>query len=136
MERGSDKHSPRLDEAIKHETAGLTSSGQEPHIEEWRQPEPSGEDQPEVGVDPTGQRHGGTPAGMSAADVEGRSELARYLGRSAFPGVGAALFQAAREAEAPERVLDRLRRLPSGREYRNVNEVWSAIGGHVETQRN
>jgi hypothetical protein len=36
---------------------------------------------------------------------------------------------------APERVLNRLRELPAGRTYENMQDVWSALQGGVEAQR-
>ncbi|MDQ3990902.1 MAG: DUF2795 domain-containing protein [Actinomycetota bacterium] len=36
------------------------------------------------------------------------------------------------EEHAPQRVLDQLGRLPQGRSFQNVQEVWEAIGGPVE----
>jgi len=32
-------------------------------------------------------------------------------------------------------VLEQLQKLPDGREFRNVQEVWAAIGGGVEQHR-
>jgi len=32
-------------------------------------------------------------------------------------------------------VIDLVRRLPAGREFANVNEIWTALGGHVESPR-
>jgi hypothetical protein len=46
MERGSDKHSPRRDDALAAELRGmLGESGG--HREEWRDPEPPADDDPE-----------------------------------------------------------------------------------------
>src|SRR5207302_5452745 len=73
MERGSDKVSPRRDEQRKHETEGLVRSGHSTHAEEWKDPEPVGEDQPDTDLAPDGTLHGGTPTGMAADDVDGRS---------------------------------------------------------------
>src|SRR2546421_12963566 len=84
VERGSDKVSPRRDDEMKHETEGLVRSGHGTHAEEWKDPEPVGEDQPDVDRDPAGALHGGTPAGMAADDVEGRAELAAYGGQGAY----------------------------------------------------
>jgi len=39
------------------------------------------------------------------------------------------------DAKAPDRVVARVRELPSGREFHNINEVWTALGGHVEAER-
>jgi hypothetical protein len=127
MERGNSKHGRQLDEALKHETAGLVTGGHSTHAEEWREPEPVGEDQPT----PTALI-GGTPAGLEPDEVEARSELARYLGPGCFPAVGGVLLEAAATNGAPELVLNRLRRLPSGDEYVNVAAVWQALGGGVE----
>ncbi|MEW6471207.1 MAG: hypothetical protein AB1679_02965 [Actinomycetota bacterium] len=47
MERGSDKHSPRLDEAMDEETRSMTQGSPiESRSEEARMKEPSGEDEP------------------------------------------------------------------------------------------
>ena len=135
MQRASDKHSPRLDDAMSKETAANVSSVGESHVEEWRQAEPSGEDEPLTGQDPTGLRHGGVPDGMTEQDVEERSELAAHLNRSTFPAVREVLIQEAMDQQAPVRLVDGLRRLPSGREFRNVGDVWSALGRGEESHR-
>lgn len=135
MERGSDKHSPMRDEQLKHETEGLVRSGRSTHAEEWKDPEPSGEDQPDSDAVPDGTLHGGTPNGMTDEDVEGRAEIATYLGKDSYPMVREQIINLAIDRQAPTRVVDLVRRLPSGREFHNVNEVWAAVGGHVESDR-
>jgi hypothetical protein len=47
VERGSDKHSPRQDEQLKSELAGLIGEAGG-HREEWRDPEPPADDDPPV----------------------------------------------------------------------------------------
>jgi hypothetical protein len=137
MERGSDKHSPRLDEGMKHEVGGLLQGGHDTHAEEWKLPEPSGEDQPEADLAPDVTLHGGTPEGMDDADVEERSQLAQYLPRNAFPGVREQLLEHAMDAQAPDAIVEEVRRLPAGREFQNIGEVWRTLnsGGHVEEHR-
>lgn len=135
MERGSDKVSPRVDDELKHETQGLIRSGHQTHAEEWMEAEPSGEDQPDVDLDPEGTLTGGTPAGMKGTDVEGRSELARFVGKAPYPVVREQLIELAVEHQAPDRVVDLVKRLPSGRTFETLNEVWETLGGHVEHQR-
>lgn len=135
MERGSDKHSPMRDEQLKHETEGLVRAGHSTHAEEWKDPEPSGEDQPDADKMPDGTLHGGIPAGMTDEDVEGRAEVATYLGKDSYPMVREQIINLAIDRQAPARVVDLVRELPSGREFHNVNEVWAAIGGHVESDR-
>ena len=135
MERGSDKHGPRLDEAMEHETEGLVRGGHDTHAEERKSAEPSGEDQPDVDLAPDSTLVGGAPPGMSEADVESRSELATYLHPHAFPAVQTELMEEARRNQAPDAILDRLRDVPSGREYANVGEVWRALHGGTESER-
>jgi hypothetical protein len=53
MERGSDKHSARMDDALGAEVDGLIRSGHDNRAD-WNSPEPSGEDQPDVDLVPTG----------------------------------------------------------------------------------
>lgn len=135
VERGSDKVSPREDEQRKHETEGLVRSGHTTHAEEWKDPEPVGEDQPDADLAPSGTLHGGTPDGMDADDVEGRAELAAFLGKDAYPLIREQVLDLVIDGHAPDRVIDLVRRLPSGREFHNINDVWTALGGHVEAHR-
>ena len=135
VERGSDKHSPAMDDKLKHETEGLVRAGRSTHAEEWKDAEPSGEDQPDADRDPSGTLHGGIPAGMDPADVDGRAELAGFIGKDAYPMVREQILGLVIDREAPTRVVDLVRTLPSGREFHNMNEVWTAVGGHVESDR-
>jgi hypothetical protein len=134
MERGSDKHSARMDEALEAEVSGLIRSGHDSR-EDWNSPEPSGEDQPDVDLVPNGTLSGGVPDGMTEQDVERRSELAGFLGR-VWPATGAQLVEIAAGNDAPDSVLATLRALPAGRVFDNLQDVWSTVsGGHVESHR-
>jgi len=135
VDRGSDKHSPMRDDQLKHETEGLVRAGHSTHAEEWKDPEPSGEDQPDSDLVPDGTMHGATPAGTTPDDIEGRAELAGYLGKDCYPMVREQVINLAMDRQAPDRVVDLVRRLPSGREFHNVNEIWIAVGGGVESER-
>jgi hypothetical protein len=135
VDRGSDKVSPRKDDELKHETEGLVRAGRTTHAEEWKDPEPVGEDQPDVDLAPDGTLHGGTPQGMSGDDVEGRAELAAYIGKDAYPLVREQIIGLAIDRQAPDRVISLVRDLPSGREFGNINDVWTALGGQVEADR-
>jgi uncharacterized protein DUF2795 len=103
MDRGSSKHSPRVDEKMAGEARGTG------HVEEWNQAEPSGEDQPAV-----------SPVLDETDDF---SRFGSYLGR-VFPADREALLASARELEAPDDVISRLETLPTGTTYRNAAEVW------------
>jgi hypothetical protein len=61
LERGSDKHSPKLDEELERETEPLERSGRESHVEGEREKEA-----PEGDIEGSGHRIAGT--GSSADD--------------------------------------------------------------------
>lgn len=48
MERGSSKHSPREDDELKHELDGTLRGNRPSRAEEWRDPEPPADDDPDV----------------------------------------------------------------------------------------
>jgi hypothetical protein len=128
-----------LDEEMAHEVqTHLQGRGAGGRAQEWRQPEPAGEDQPEVSWIPGGTRNGragGAPGELTADDVEARSRLGRYLALSALPGNREDLLAVAEENQAPDDVLAELRRLPADETYATVNEVWAALGHTNETHR-
>ena len=138
MERGSDKHSARMDEAMKGEVQGLIQGKTQgdPHAEEWKQAEPAGEDQPDVDRAPGTTLVGGTPVGMSDDDVAQRSEVARFLRPMRFPLDREGILADARELQAPAVVLEELQQLPAGQLFVNVNDMWAALGHGVESGRN
>jgi hypothetical protein len=136
MERGSSKHGPRLDDELEHEVRGLLQ-GQptDGRVEEWREPEPSGDDQPDATEFPDADDlPGGAPPGITAAGAERRSRFASYLSRSLFPAGRAKLRAAAEAAQAPDEVLAVIDRLPDG-EFANAAEAWHAAGGGIESTR-
>ncbi|OZV78823.1 hypothetical protein CA850_19055 [Micromonospora echinospora] len=137
MERGSSKHGPRLDEQMSQEVSGLVQGpgAAGSRVDEFREPEPAGEDQPGATTAPAGELRTGAPQGMSSTDVEQRSRLGRFIGLSALPGDRETLLGSARENEAPDDVIAALERLPAGTRYRTVSEVWAALGHKNETQR-
>jgi hypothetical protein len=136
MERGSDKHSARMDDALEAEVRGMMTAGRETRGEDWNSAEPSGEDQPDVDLVPDGTLAGGVPDGMTEDDVALRSEIASSLGKECWPCDADTLIAKASEMNATDQVLEQLRRLTSGRQYANMQEVWSELsGGHVETLR-
>jgi hypothetical protein len=134
MHRESDRHSPREDDAMKAGRRGTLQGNGSSRAEEWRDPEPAGEDQP------TGDRifpedRRGNPEGMTQTDVDERSDIARSLGTSAFPGTRDELVAIAADNEATDHVLSLLRSLPADQTFENVQDVATALGLHVETHR-
>ena len=133
MERGSNKHSPRLDEELDHEVEGMVRSGRSTHAEEWADPEAPGDDQPEVDRAPDTELTGGVPDGLTPEEVALRSEIAAALDRSVFPAGRDQLLEHAVERYAPPRVLEELQRLPADRTFENTGEMWTALGhGHEQ----
>jgi hypothetical protein len=133
VERGSDKHSPMLDEALKHETASIVQGDREARSDEFREQEgpAEGEPTPDTRIRGGGEIPG---VGLSLDDIEGRSELARYLEHRQFPARPGELAAHAQERHAPDAVVEQLRQAPD-RLYENVAAVWEALGGRNETPR-
>jgi len=48
MERGNAKHSPREDDQLKHELGGTVQGNRPSRAQEWRDPEPPADDDPDV----------------------------------------------------------------------------------------
>lgn len=135
MEQASNKHGSIVDDEMKAETRGLEQADRGTRAEEWRDPEPSGEDQPDTDRVPHGTFTGGTPDGMTEDDVARRSRLASTLDRSTWPANRQRLIEDARSNQAPDWVLDELSRLPDGKEFANVQDVWATLGHGVEEHR-
>ena len=126
MERGSNKHSPRVDDQMAGEVRGIVQGTAGGRAEEWKTPEPSGEDQPEVTVVPDGGYGRGEINGVGSPQGEEFSRFGTFIGLSALPGDREALLKSARDLEAPDDVLSRLETLPAGTIYHNLSEVWRA----------
>jgi len=135
MERGSDKHSARMDDALEAEVNLMMRAGRETRAQDWNTAEPSGEDQPDVDLAPNATLHGGVPEGMTDRDVEERAQLAASLGKEVYPAGSEALIAKAQEMNAPDVVLDLLQRLPRSAVFNNVQEVWQALQGGTEAHR-
>ncbi len=129
----STKHSPRVDEELEHEIQGMVRGGHSTRAEEWRDPEPVAEGEPDIDAVPTGTYVGGTPVGMDADAVEARAELARWLDRADFPSSGPDLVEAALDHRAPDAVVAELRRLPEGETFERIGDVVRALGYPTET---
>jgi hypothetical protein len=130
MQRGSDRLSVHRDDEMKHELQGLLRSGHPTRTEEWHDPEPSADDDPEVAAGPVGWPG---PAPASLATV--RLELARILGRSSFPATPRELIAALRRGYAPDALVEPLERLPRSSRYANVQELAEALTGAERSTR-
>ena len=131
MERGSDKHSARIDEAQKHDTYSITPGGTESRAEEFREQEGPGEGEPTPDARISGDRGSASEDLLSYDEVEDRTEIARHLQPSVFPADRDRLLASAEELHAPVAVLDRLRSLPDGT-FEHFEAVWEALGGRED----
>jgi hypothetical protein len=122
-----------VDDELEHEVQGMVRSGRTTRAEEWRDPEPAAEGEPDVDADPAGTLVGGTPVGMDADAVVARTELARWLDRADFPSTGADLVEAARNHRAPDAVVAEFERLPAGDTFERIGDVVRALGYPTET---
>jgi Protein of unknown function (DUF2795) len=119
-----------VDDELAREVEGLERGAPvEPHVEEFREQEPSGDDEPVVDARLMGGPYAGS---MDADELEARSELARSVSPSVFPADREALLDSARRNHASQPVLDRLVRLPADRVFENPEAVWRALGGGIE----
>jgi hypothetical protein len=124
MERGSDKHNGRLDDAMSHDVRSvLQGAPVEARAADDRLQE--GGEAPEAVV---------PKSDTLEASLEARSELARQLRPSAFPADRATLLDTARDEHASDQVLDALARLPGDTTFPTVEAVWEALGGQAETR--
>ena len=111
MERMTDKHGPRLDNALEHEVESLTTGAPvEARSAEGRRQE----DMPDLARDP----------------LDVRADLAASVAAATWPADRGTLMQTARAEHAPEDVMALLDDLPHGdRTYENVQSVWDAVTG-------
>lgn len=96
--------------------------------DEWRDPEPVSDDQPEAGWIPEGERPEGAPEPLTGEELEARSQLGRAVPRSALPADRSSLLRAAEQLRVTPDVRVDLERLPDDRIYHTVYEIWDALG--------
>jgi hypothetical protein len=126
MERGSDKHSPLVDDALKDELRPLEQGAPvDPRAQEGRQQEAPDDWEP---VPDARTAEAGAGSALGTDTEEERRELARALPPSIFPADRTALVEAARAANARAPVVDALEQLPDGRTFAGIAEVWETLG--------
>ncbi|MEU6572466.1 DUF2795 domain-containing protein [Streptomyces sp. NPDC046805] len=122
MQRGSDRLSVYRDDVMKHEFQGLLRSGHPTRAEAWRDPEPPADDDPEIWRGPV------VPASGSRTSLEtARLELAQFLGREAFPASAGELAGALRRGNAPDELVQAVRRLRGSERYDNMEMLAEAL---------
>lgn len=122
MQRGSDRLSVRKDDEMKHELQGLLRSGHPTRVEEWHDVEPAADDDPDIVSGPV------PSMGSVGPEYTLGVELARHLGRTAFPATPGELVLALEKKRAPARLIELVSGLPAARKFRTAHEVVSALG--------
>ncbi|CAM5687504.1 MULTISPECIES: DUF2795 domain-containing protein [Streptomyces] len=129
MQRGSDRLSVHRDDEMKHELQGLLRSGHPTRTEEWHDPEPFADDDPEVAYGPV--TPGRDPSSLEAV----RRGLARTLARGDFPAGPRELMRALDRRHAPDALVEALERLPRKDRYHSIQELAQALTRVPETER-
>lgn len=130
MERGSSKHGPELDEQMEGEDESILRTGQPPRTEEWREPEPFDPEHLDQELPP--DQEPAAPRGMTPADVDLRSDIARWLPPHKLPEGRDALLEFLRHEGAPDDVVDAIGRLPARQTFATIGEIVRALGIHTE----
>ena len=117
----------------RHRVPHARGSPREARSEEFREQEPpaEGEPTPDSRLTDPSEIPG---AGVSLDDLNGRAELARFLEYRQFPARPGELAAHARQRHAPDAIVALLERAPD-HVYETVSELWTAVGGRVETPR-
>ncbi|MFD8723811.1 DUF2795 domain-containing protein [Streptomyces sp. NPDC059629] len=124
MQRGSDRLSVRRDDEMKHELRGLLRSGHPTRTEDWNDPEPPAEDDPEVFRAPVMPWSSERPSLTTV-----RLELARSLTRHDFPAQPRELAGVLRRGNAPDALVQRVSGLPRSKRYGNLLALAEAVIG-------
>ena len=130
MERGSSKHGPELDEQMEREDEPILRTGQPERTEEWREPEPFAPEHLDLEL-PEDQEPA-APRGMTTADVELRSDIARWLPPHKLPEDRAALLEFLQHEGAPDDIVAAIGRLPGGQKFGTIGEIVRTLGIHTE----
>ena len=132
MERGSVQHGARLDDELAEGSEGLTTgapvSARDRDDLDPEAPTPDEFDMAAVRPDLDALD------AIAPGEFIARSELARWLLPSSFPGHAPALLEGARSLGAPDDVVVLLEQLDPAVRFEAFGEVWRALGGVVETR--
>ncbi len=128
MERESDKHSPRIDDAMAHDLDSLLRGAPG----ESRAQESRLQEDPDVGPGRRFNLDDGRGLAISDDEADQRADLARHLAGATFPAGRDELVAAAQADYAPESMVEALRGLPEDGAFANVQGVWEAMGGDSE----
>lgn len=134
MQRGSDRVNVHLDDEIKNEMHGRLHSGHPTRAQQEKDPEPDADDDTWLVERPVSAGSSGRSDDAAEEYAEQlRSDLARHLGRAAFPADRRSLVRTLLDAQAPDDLVNTVRALPhSAAQYRTVQQVVEVLGYHPQ----
>jgi hypothetical protein len=124
-EHFSGTHGPARDEAIKREDEAEARR----YAQEWPDPEEEPDDETErEAIWAPAARLAQSPAPEDWEAVELRSDLARYLDRTAWPLTRGRLLEILTGRQAGDRLLELAASLPERQRYQSLRELVRALG--------
>jgi Protein of unknown function (DUF2795) len=127
-EQVSGTHGPAEDDAIKRQDRDeLRAHGED----DWLESDSSEEGDSQATWASQG-RFAGTTPGEDWDAIELRSDLARHLGRTAFPATRADLLDTLSANEAEDRLLSLVSSVPADATFASLSELLRALGLPVE----
>jgi hypothetical protein len=131
-EQESGTHGAQEDDLLKKEFRSEREAGRWTRGEDWREPDMPDEDEPEADRALVGSPDA-LLAGVEDFDaIELRSDLARHLDRTAFPGTREHLAEVLAAHQAEQRLQDLIAALPAKSKFANLAELLTALGLPVE----
>ncbi len=117
-------HGPARDEAIKRQDEAEARA----YAGEWPEPEEEPEDETErEAIWAPAARLAESPTPEDWQAVELRSDLARYLDRTAWPLTRGRLLEILTERHAGDRLIELAASLPEGQRYTSLRELARAL---------
>ncbi len=132
MTQSGGTHGRVQDDARKKEVRSEVRAGRATRAEEWLEPEPPGDDQPEATWVLAG--YPGAGSVPSPDDIQLRSDVARYLDRAAFPARRGRLLETLTRHAAPQQLIDLVGSLPGDTEFSRAADVFRALGLPAEAR--
>ena len=131
-EQESGTHGAQEDDLLTKEFRSERTAGRWTRGEDWREPDMPDEDEPEAD-----RALAGSPeallAGVEDWDaIELRSDLARHLDRTAFPGTREHLAEVLAAHQAEQRLQDLVASLPATSTFASLADLLTALGLPVE----
>jgi hypothetical protein len=131
-EQESGTHGAPEDDALEREFRSERQARRWTRGEDWREPDMPDEDEPEASRALEGSLGEQQPGVADWDAIELRSDLARHLDRTAFPGTPEHLTQVLAEHQAGQRLQDLIASLPAGTTFASLADLLVALGLPVE----